>query len=143
METARELSVLLSGGSYFEAPRWHDGTWWVSDFYRRHVSRVTAAGDERVVTVVDQQPSGLGWLPNGCIWMADAFGGPVLRVAPGGEVLERVTPPSGQGAFACALGGGDGRTLLLCCAPDALGHNRAPVREAVLLTTTVDVPMAE
>ena len=77
------------------------------------------------------------------IWMADAFGGPVLRVAPGGEILERVTPPAGLGAFACALGGDDGRTLLLCCAPDALGRGRAPVREALLVTTTVDVPMAE
>jgi hypothetical protein len=44
--------------------------------------------------------------------------------------------------FACALGGEDGRTLLLCCAPDFLAHLRAPVREAVLVTTQVEVPHA-
>ena len=44
--------------------------------------------------------------------------------------------------FACALGGADGRTLLLCCAPDSFEHTRAPVREAVLVATEVEVPHA-
>ena len=44
--------------------------------------------------------------------------------------------------FACALGGRDGRTLLVCAAPDFLEHNRRETRDAVLLTTTVDVPHA-
>ena len=38
------------------------------------------------------------------------------------------------------LGGEDGRTLLLCAAPDFIEANRKDAREAVLLTTTVDVP---
>ena len=38
-----------------------------------------------------------------------------------------------------ALGGEDGRELLLCSAPDFIEANRKDVREAVLLTTTVDV----
>jgi hypothetical protein len=40
------------------------------------------------------------------------------------------------------LGGDDGRTLLVCAAPDFLEANRAHAREAVLLTTTVAVPHA-
>jgi hypothetical protein len=40
------------------------------------------------------------------------------------------------------LGGEDGRTLLICAAPDFLEHNRSASRDAVLLTTTVDVPHA-
>ena len=40
-----------------------------------------------------------------------------------------------MGFFACALGGEDGRTLLLCAAPDFLEHNRRDAREAVLLTS--------
>ena len=48
--------------------------------------------------------------------------------------------PTACGAFACMLGGEDGRTLLLCSAPDFIEANRKDVREAVLLTTTVDVP---
>ena len=293
----RELTTLLTGGSYFEGPRWHDGTWWVSDFYAREVSRVTAAGERSVVLTVEQQPSGLGWLPDGSmvvvsmkdhrllrfadgerstladltpfcgghlndlvvdaaghvfvgdfgfdlmgggdpapaslkrvdpdgtvtvaaeglqfpngsvitpdggtlvvgetfgnrltafdlaadgslsgrrvwaslgdegtgegpeerrgrrriapdgctldadghLWVADAIGGRVVRVAPGGAVVDQVAAPEGQGVFACALGSEDGRTLLMCCAPDFSEHRRAPVREAVLVTVPVDVPHA-
>ena len=292
------LTTLLTGGSFFEGPRWHEGSWWVSDFYRGTVSRVSSTGEETVVLEVPTQPSGLGWLPDGSlvvvsmtdqrllrwdgsttttyaalaphcggllndlvvdaagrvfvgdfgfdlmaggaprpgslkrvdpdgtvsvvaedllfpngmvipadggtllvgetlgnrytafdlsssdgalsnrrtwaefgpapsgatldevlgqlviapdgcagdaeghVWSADAVGGRVVRVAPGGEVVGQVPAPDGLGVFACALGGEDGRTLLLCCAPDFLAHLRAPVREAVLVTTQVDVPHA-
>jgi hypothetical protein len=40
------------------------------------------------------------------------------------------------------LGGEDGRTLLMCAAPDFAEVNRMAAHEAVLLTTTVDVPRA-
>lgn len=50
--------------------------------------------------------------------------------------------PTGLNCFACALGGEDGRTLLLCAAPDFLDSNRRQAREAVLLTVTVEVPHA-
>ncbi|GAA4755434.1 SMP-30/gluconolactonase/LRE family protein [Modestobacter marinus] len=295
--TTRSLTTLFTGGAFFEGPRWHDGTWWVSDFYRRTISRIGADGAEQVVAEVAGQPSGLGWLPDGTLiavsmtdhrllrvsdgrtteladlsehcgghlndlvvdeagrvyvgdfgfdlmgggaartaslkrvdpngtvtvvaeglqfpngmvitpdggtllvdetlgnrvtafdlapdgsltdrrvfaqlgpevtgttteevlgqlvvapdgctldaeghlWIADAVGGRAARLAPGGEVVDEVRAPEGLGVFACALGGDDGRTLLLCSAPDFYAHNRAPVREAVLLTTTVDVPHA-
>ncbi len=87
-------------------------------------------------------PDGCALDAEGCIWMADALGGPVLRIAPGGEVREQLDLPTAWHAYACALGGDDGRTLLLCCAPDAFEHNRVPARDAVLLTTTVRVPAA-
>ncbi|MCU1607579.1 MAG: SMP-30/Gluconolaconase/LRE domain protein [Modestobacter sp.] len=293
----RQLTTLFTGGSFFEGPRWHDGTWWVSDFYRQQVSRISPDGAETVVVTVEQQPSGLGWLPDGSlvivsmkdhrllrfadgelstladltpyggghlndlvvddaghvfvgdfgfdlmgggdvtpatlkrvdpdgtvtvvaeglqfpnaavitpdggtlivgetlgnrftafdlapdgslsnrrvwaelgpevagtaidevlgqlktapdgctldaeghIWAADAIGNRVVRVAPGGHIVEEIAAPEGQGVFACALGGDDGRTLLMCCAPDFLEHNRAPVREAILVTARVDVPHA-
>ena len=290
---------MLEGGSYFEGPRWHEGSWWVSDFYRRTVSRVSPGGSgEDVVLEVENQPSGLGWLPDGSllvvsmkdhrllrvasdgavsthadlsgvcgghlndlvvdasgrafvgdfgfdlmgggapssasvkrvdpdgrvtvvadglrfpngavitpdggtlivgetwgnrfsafdiaadgslgnqrvwgafgpepvgnsveelmgqvvvapdgctldaeghIWVADGFGSRVLRVAPGGEILEAITAPGEMGVYACALGGDDGRTLLMCCAPDFYEHTRSPVREAVLVSTQVAVPHA-
>ena len=271
---------MLEGGSYFEGPRWHDGSWWVSDFYRRTVSRVAADGSgEDVVLEVENQPSGLGWLPDGSvstyadlsdvcgghlndlvvdasgrafvgdfgfdlmgggapasasvkrvdpdgtvtvvaeglrfpngsvitpdggtlivgetwgnrftafdiaadgsltnrrvwaelgpepvggsveelmgqvvvapdgctldaegdIWCADGFGNRVARIAPGGAIVDEITAPGGMGVYACALGGDDGRQLLMCCAPDFYEHTRAPVREAVLVTTEVAVPHA-
>jgi sugar lactone lactonase YvrE len=293
----RTIQTLLDGGAFFEGPRWRDGTWWVSDFYRHQVSRVTPAGVETVVVNVPTQPSGLGWLPDGSlviasmtdhrvlryadgelttladisahvgghvndlvvdaaghiyvgnfgfdlmgggtpapadlvrvdpdgtvavaatellfpngsvvtpdgrtlivgettgnrytaftieadgslsdrrvwaelgpvpvagtfeealgqikvapdgctldaeghIWAADALGNRAVRIAEGGEIVDVVAAPEGLGIYACQLGGPDGRTLLLCAAPDFFEHNRTRAREAVLLTTTVDVPHA-
>lgn len=45
-----------------------------------------------------------------------------------------------RGTGPCTLGGPDGRTLFLCVAPDFMEHNRAPVREAQIWATRVDVP---
>ena len=69
--------------------------------------------------------------PRGCV-----------RVAPGGAIVDEIAAPGGMGVYACALGGDDGRELLMCCAPDFYEHTRAPVREAVLVTTEVAVPHA-
>lgn len=293
----RSLHVLLEGGGFFEGPRWHGDTWWVSDFYRQHVSTVDVDGTETVQVTVAHQPSGLGWLPDGSlviasmkdhkvlrfadgqlseladlsdhcgghvndlivddaghvfvgnfgfdlmgggapdtakllrvdpdgsvtvaadglhfpngmviaddgatlivgettgnrytafslgadgslsdrrvwaqfaelptaetfeaalgqirvapdgctldaeqhIWAADALGNRVVRVAPGGAIVEEIAAPEGLGIYACQLGGPDGTTLLLCTAPDFFEHNRAVAREAVLFTTEVDVPHA-
>jgi sugar lactone lactonase YvrE len=294
----RKLETLLEGGAFFEGPRWRDGRWWVSDFYRHLVLTVEPGGATEEVMTVEQQPSGLGWMPDGSllvvsmkdhrvlrrspdgdvsehadisehcgghandmvvdgegrayignfgfdlmggglpatanlvrvdpdgsaavaaddlrfpngsvitpdgktlivgetagacytaftiesdgslsdrriwgqmgfapelgpleetipqleygpdgcgldaeghIWSADSIRGRCGRVAPGGEIVEEIKAPEGLGFFACMLGGEDGRTLLICAAPDFLEHNRAQAREAVLLTTTVDVPHA-
>jgi sugar lactone lactonase YvrE len=295
---ARTLTTLLEGGAFFESPRWHDGRWWVSDFYRQAVYTVTEGGDEELVVEVESQPSGLGWMPDGSllivsmkdqrllrrspdgeltvhaelgeftsspvndmvvdnrgrawvgcfgfdlmafadpqlaplmrvnpdgtatlaaeelmfpngsvitpdgatlivgetagcrytaftiradgaltdrriwaqlaptpelaplqemlpqiavgpdgctldaeghIWAADEAGARCIRIAPGGAIVDEIRTPDGLGCFACALGGPDGRTLLLCAAPDFLESNRREARAAVLLTATVDVPHA-
>jgi sugar lactone lactonase YvrE len=62
--------------------------------------------------------------PDGCaidgedrLWIADASNNRLRRVAEGGQVLEEIAGPEGYGVFACALGGADGRTLLVCAAP--------------------------
>jgi sugar lactone lactonase YvrE len=292
------LTLLRQGGGFFEGPRWHDGRWWASDFYRHAVVTVTTDGAEERVVEVAGQPSGLGWMPDGSmlvvsmrdhrllrrspggettvhadlarycgghlndmvvdtegrawvgnfgfdlmgqadprmaalmrvdpdggvavaaeglvfpngsaitpngstlivgetfacrytafsiaadgslgdrrvwaqiapspelasfgemaplltvapdgccldaqehIWAADALGGRCIRVAPGGAIVDEVRAPTGLGIFACMLGGDDGRTLLLCCAPDYFEQMRRNAREAVLLTTTVEVPHA-
>lgn len=293
-----ELSTLFEGGYFFEGPRWRDGRWWVSDFYAHVVRAIAPDGSAEEVLQVEQQPSGLGWMPDGsllvvsmrdrrilrrspggevvvhadisehcgghandmvvdaegrayvgnfgfdlygggdpqpaslvrvdpygavavaaddlmfpngavitpdggtlivgetagarysaftigeggelgdrrvwaqlaptpeyapleemlprigvapdgcaldaegCIWFADALGARACRVAEGGELVDEIRAPEGLGFFACMLGGDDGRTLLLCAAPDFAEHERSQAREAVLLTTTVGVPHA-
>ena len=288
----RTLTPLIEGYTFLEGPRWHDGRLWISDFYTQKVLAVTADGDVEDIVSVPQQPSGLGWLPDGTllivsmrdrklvrheggelvehadlsdiatghlndmvvdaqgrayvgnfgfdlmagapfratplvrvdpdgtltvvaedlkfpngsvitpdgvtlivaetfagrlsvfsletgertiwqvgaevplgpieemlpqstfapdgitldadghVWAADGLAARVCRIAPGGEIVEEITMPEGLGVFACQLGGDDGRTLLMCAAPDFFEEPRRAAREAVLLTTTVDTPHA-
>jgi sugar lactone lactonase YvrE len=288
---SRELNTLLEGGHFFEAPRWRDGRWWISDFYSYTVQTVAPDGTADTVLEVPGQPSGLGWMPDGAllvvsmmdrtilrrgetgavtvhaelaeycggplndmvvdeagtayagnfgwdlmggeapkptalirvaadgsasvfaedlvfpngsvidgrtlivaetfagrlsafdretgertiwqvgkevplgpiedmmaqatfapdgitldaeghVWAADGLAARVCRIAPGGEIVEEIAMPEGLGVFACQLGGDDGRTLVMCAAPDFFEQPRRAAREAVLLTTTVEVPHA-
>jgi sugar lactone lactonase YvrE len=50
-----KLTALVTGRSFLEGPRWHDGALYVSDMHGDAVLRVTEDGD--VATVVDvEQP---------------------------------------------------------------------------------------
>lgn len=291
-----QLHTLLEGGAFFESPRWRDGRWWVSDFYRHLVLSVSESGEAHEVLVVEEQPSGIGWMPDGSmlvvsmrdhrilrwsvdagvtqhtdvseycgghlndmvvdmhgrayvgnfgfdlmgggdpapanlirvdpdggasiaaedllfpngsvitpdgktlivgetagarytgftihedgslsdrrvwaqmaptpeittlaetlsklqfgpdgcgldaenhIWCADEVNARCVRIAPGGRIVDEIKAPDGLDFFACMLGGDDGRTLLVCGAPDFAEGNRMAAREAVLLTARVDVP---
>src|SRR3954454_12733059 len=292
-----ELTPLFEGGAYFECPRWHDGRWWASDFYRYAVFTYDDAGREETVVEVEGQPSGLGgppggallvvsmkdrrvlrragdggvgvhadvselttghlndmvvdrqgrayagnfgfdlmggghaapatvvrvdpdgravvaaedlWFPNGSmitddgtlivaetmaarltaftirpdgelaerrvwgqiepapepgdtaamfgaisfapdgcaldaeghVWAANALGGPLSRIAPGGEIVAELALPEGLIVVACGLGGEDGRTLMACAAPDFHEDARKAAREAVLLSTRAGVGRA-
>lgn len=93
--------------------------------------------------------SAVSFAPDGCaldaedhVWAANALGAAVCRVAPGGQIVDEVAAPEGLGVFACGLGGADGRTLVACAAPDFHEEARKAAREAVLVTTTVEVPHA-
>ncbi len=65
MTTTLQAAVLAEGRYFCEAPRWHDGRFWFSDFYAHEVCSVGLDGDVRVELSIDDQPSGLGWLPDG------------------------------------------------------------------------------
>jgi sugar lactone lactonase YvrE len=85
--------------------------------------------------------------PDGCtldaeghIWSADMIGARCVRLAPDGKIVEELAMPGGLTVFACMLGGNQGRTLLMCAAPASGAEYPTVEREAVLLTTTVEVP---
>ncbi len=82
----RELKTLLEGGAFFEGPRFQAGRWWVSDFYRHLVLTVDADGRAEEVMTVEQQPSGLGWMPDGSLLVVSMKDHRVLRRSPEGEV---------------------------------------------------------
>lgn len=61
-----ETTVVLDGYTYLECPRWHEGRIWVSDFYSHRVVSADETGSNvRIEAQVPNQPSGLGWLPDG------------------------------------------------------------------------------
>lgn len=63
----RKVETLCEGVYFGEGPRWRDGRLWFSDFYRRAVMSASEEGDLRVEFEVDDQPSGLGWAPDGSL----------------------------------------------------------------------------
>ena len=73
------LDTLLTGGHFFEAPRWRDDRWFVSDFYAHEVFSVTPDGTRESVMEVAGQPSGLGWMPDGSMLVVSMRDQTVLR----------------------------------------------------------------
>lgn len=73
-------------------------------------------------------PDGICLDEEGCVWFADAGGEACVRVAEGGEIRDRIE--TGQGTFACALGGADGRTLFAATStfPDSESFDPRPGR---------------
>lgn len=58
--------TLVDGLVFPEAPRWHDGALWFSDIWDRKVRRVDiASGHVELELAVPDDPSGIGWLPDG------------------------------------------------------------------------------
>ena len=58
--------LLIGGLDFGEGLRWHDGVLWYSDFFQHRVYTVSTDGKrETVLDLGSEQPSGLGWLPNG------------------------------------------------------------------------------
>ena len=81
-----EPQKLLDGGTFFEGPRWHDGCWWVSDFYTDG-GRIVAVdpGGAIVREISLEQPSGLGWLPDGDLLAVSMVDHKIYRLPEDGE----------------------------------------------------------
>jgi sugar lactone lactonase YvrE len=79
---------VLTGGLYFgEGPRWHDGRLWFSDFYDHAVKSMDASGNVTIEHRLDDQPSGLGWLPDGRLLVVSMREMKVMREEAGGLVV--------------------------------------------------------
>jgi sugar lactone lactonase YvrE len=82
------MTDLSEGHGYLEAPRWHDGKLWVSDFFRKQVITLTEDGSVEKVLDVENSPSGLGFLEDGSVLIVSQHDRKVLRLAPDGSVHE-------------------------------------------------------
>lgn len=84
-------------------------------------------------------PDGIALDAENCIWVADPRNHCVIRVAEGGAIKQRIDLD--RGAYACALGGDDRRTLFICAATGSGEHAKAR-RDGQILAVEVAVPGA-
>ena len=82
----RQTHILAEGLYFGEGPRWRDGRLWFSDFHAHQVKSVSLAGDVRTETRLDDQPSGLGWLPDGTLLVVSMAKRQLLRRGPDGKL---------------------------------------------------------
>lgn len=84
-----------------------------------------------------RSPDGCTLDAEGAIWFANAGGREVVRVLPDGEIAEVLETP--ETAYACALGGADGRTLIVATSPTPPRDDAQP-GGGQLWRTSVAVP---
>ena len=84
--TPRTTTVVLDGLAFPEGPRWHDGRLWFSDQHDKRVVAMKPNGDAETIVEVPQQPSGLGWMPDGDMLVVSMLDRRVLRLRDGGLV---------------------------------------------------------
>jgi len=91
--TRRNVTTLVDGWAFFEAPRWRDdgtdgGGLYLSAMYQHAVLRVDLDGRTEVVTTLDGIPSGLGWWPDGTLMVVSMEDRRLLAVGPDGTPAE-------------------------------------------------------
>jgi sugar lactone lactonase YvrE len=84
---SRDVTVYSDGYTFLECPRWHDGQLYISDFYTHRVLRIDGDGKAELVVEVPNQPSGLGWLPDGRMLIVSMKDHKIMRLE-GGKLVE-------------------------------------------------------
>ena len=82
-----QFTKFIDGLDFGEGPRWHEGRLWYSDFFQHRVYAVSPDGErETILDLGDEQPSGLGWLPDGSLLVVGMTRRQVLRAGADGTV---------------------------------------------------------
>ena len=81
-----EPQILLTGISFGESPRWHDGRLWFSDWGTQEVIVVDSEGRSEVVVGVPSFPFCIDWLPDGRLLVVSARDRLLLRREPDGSL---------------------------------------------------------
>lgn len=79
--------TVATGIRFGEGPRWRDGQLWFSDFYDHAVKSLGADGALTVRHEFSDQPSGLGWMPDGSLLAVAMTTRSVRRITPTGDDL--------------------------------------------------------
>ncbi len=83
-----ETKVLMDGIAFGEGPRWHAGRLYFSDMHSQQVLAVDLDGKSEVIARIENDPSGLGWLPDGRMLVVSMKDRSLLRIeADGGQTI--------------------------------------------------------
>jgi sugar lactone lactonase YvrE len=86
--SSRTARTVLDDLVFGEGPRWRDGALWFSDMHDHRVVRTTIDGDATtVVEIAGDEPSGLGWLPDGRLLVVAMETQRLLRMEADGTVV--------------------------------------------------------
>lgn len=134
MHITDKPTLIADGLAFAEAPRWHEGKLWFSDFYTHKVICIDHNGRQSTVADVPGQPSGLGWLPDGRLLVVSMTDRRLLRKDSDG--LNEVADLSALAPFHCndMVVDRHGRAYIGNFGFDLVG--RAPVKPTVLLMVT-------
>jgi sugar lactone lactonase YvrE len=86
-------------------------------------------------------PDGICLDADGGIWVADPINNGVMRVVQGAGPVDWI--PTSRGAYACALGGEDGRTLYVCTAETSNPRKTLDLLSGRIESVRVDVGAPE
>src|ERR1044071_5533040 len=92
MKTYTPTVLVGDGITFGEGPRWHDGKLWFSDMHAQRVMKMDAQGRLETVVTVPNNPSGLGFDPQGRLLVVSMHDRRLLRLADG--ALETVADMS-------------------------------------------------
>lgn len=81
-----EPRVLISGLSFGESPRWHDGRLWFADWGAEQLIAVDLDGAAELVARVHSFPFCIDWLPTGELLVVSAAQRRLLKLGAGGEL---------------------------------------------------------
>ena len=86
--TDTTVRTILDDLRFAEGPRWRDGRVWFSDMHDHRVVSTDLHGDARTeARVADDEPSGLGWLPDGRLLVVAMETQQLRRVETDGSVV--------------------------------------------------------
>jgi sugar lactone lactonase YvrE len=82
------FKIEADGFAFTECPRWHDGQFYFSDVQGNRVCRLSATGKVETLLELTDNPSGLGFLPDGDLLVVSVHDEKLLRVSKDGNVRE-------------------------------------------------------
>jgi sugar lactone lactonase YvrE len=83
------LRTLLTGLTFGESPRWHDGRLWLSNWVAHEIVAVDLEGRSEVIVSLPfpEFPFSIDWLPDGRLLVVSSSDRPLLRMEPDGSLV--------------------------------------------------------